>query len=91
MGRPPTLMNAEGEEPLLKDVIDAHVHCDPDSIARDIDAVDLARLAKRLGMRGFVMKNHFEPTASVAISGPKGGAGHRGVWRHQSQSGSRRD
>jgi hypothetical protein len=59
-------MNAEGEEPLLKDVIDAHVHCDPDSIARDIDAVDLARLAKRLGMRGFVMKNHFEPTASVA-------------------------
>lgn len=59
-------MNAEGEEPLLKDVIDAHVHCGPDSIARNIDGVDLARLAKRLGMRGFVMKSHFEPTASLA-------------------------
>lgn len=59
-------MNAVGEEPLLKDVIDAHVHCGPDSIARDIDGVDLAHLAKRLGMRGFVMKSHFEPTASLA-------------------------
>lgn len=58
-------MNA-GEEPLLKNVIDAHLHCDPDSIARNIDAVDLARMAKRLGMRGFVIKSHFEPTASMA-------------------------
>ena len=59
-------MRAEGEDPLLQGVIDAHVHCDPDSIAREIDAVDLARLAKRLGMRGFVMKNHFESTAPHA-------------------------
>ncbi len=59
-------MDAFVPEPLLKDVIDAHVHCDPDSIAREIDAVDLARLAKGLGMRGLVLKNHFEPTASMA-------------------------
>ena len=51
---------------LLEDAIDAHVHCDPDSIARTIDAVDLARLAKTFGMRGLVFKNHFEPTASIA-------------------------
>jgi hypothetical protein len=51
---------------LLKDVMDIHVHCGPDSIARPIDALDLARLAKSFGMRGFVMKSHFEPTASVA-------------------------
>lgn len=56
----------EGDEFLLKDVIDAHVHCGPDSISRDIDAVDLAQMAKRLGMRGFVMKSHYEPTASIA-------------------------
>jgi hypothetical protein len=51
---------------LLKDVMDVHVHCGPDSIARPIDALDLARMAKGLGMRGFVMKSHFESTASIA-------------------------
>lgn len=59
-------MHTRAPEPLLNGVIDAHVHCDPDSIPRGIDAVDLARLAKSLGMRGLVLKNHFEPTASAA-------------------------
>lgn len=50
----------------LTGVIDIHVHCDPDSVPRSIDALDLVRLAKSRGMRGLVMKNHYEPTASLA-------------------------
>jgi hypothetical protein len=50
----------------LQSVIDIHAHCDPDSVPRSIDAVDLARLAKEAGMRGLVLKNHYEPTASLA-------------------------
>lgn len=47
-------------------VIDFHVHSDPDSMPRSIDAVDLARLAKSRGMRGLVLKNHYESTAALA-------------------------
>lgn len=50
----------------LEGVIDIHCHCGPDSLARTIDAVDLARLAKDRGMRAIVVKNHYEPTASLA-------------------------
>ena len=50
----------------LAGAIDIHVHCDPDSIPRSIDAIDLARLAKGRGMRGLVLKNHFESTAMLA-------------------------
>ena len=50
----------------LDGVIDFHVHSDPDSVARSIDAIDLARLAKMRGMRGLVLKNHWESTASLA-------------------------
>ncbi len=50
----------------LDGVIDIHVHCDPDSIPRSIDAIDLAKLARQRGMRGLVLKNHYESTASLA-------------------------
>jgi hypothetical protein len=50
----------------LNGVIDIHAHCGPDSVARSIDAIDLAKLAKARGMRGLVLKNHYEPTASLA-------------------------
>ena len=50
----------------LPGVIDIHVHSDPDSIKRSIDAIDLARLAKQRGMRGLVLKNHYESTAALA-------------------------
>jgi hypothetical protein len=50
----------------LNGVIDIHVHADPDSVPRSIDAIDLARLAKERGMRGMVLKSHYEPTASLA-------------------------
>jgi hypothetical protein len=33
---------------------------------RSIDAIDLARLAKARGMRGLVLKNHYESTAALA-------------------------
>lgn len=55
-----------GQQSRLDGVIDIHVHCDPDSIPRSIDAIDLARLAKARGMRGLVLKNHYESTASLA-------------------------
>jgi hypothetical protein len=50
----------------LTGVIDIHVHADPDSLPRSIDALTLARMAKQRGMRGMVFKNHYEPTASLA-------------------------
>lgn len=50
----------------LAGVIDIHCHSGPDSLPRAIDAIDLAGLAKQRGMRGIVLKNHYEPTASLA-------------------------
>jgi hypothetical protein len=50
----------------LNGVIDIHAHTDPDSVPRSIDAIDLAKLARARGMRGLVLKNHYEPTASLA-------------------------
>jgi hypothetical protein len=49
----------------LRGAIDFHVHQGPDSVDRAIDADDLARLAKKTGMRGMVMKNHWEDTAAL--------------------------
>jgi hypothetical protein len=50
----------------LTGAIDIHVHSDPDSTARSIDALDIAKLAKARGMRGIVLKNHYAPTAALA-------------------------
>jgi len=60
-----TALIAPGQ-PRLDGVIDIHVHSGPDSTARSIDAIDLARLAKERGMRGLVLKNHYESTAALA-------------------------
>jgi Family of unknown function (DUF6282) len=51
----------------LDGVVDIHAHCDPDSLARSIDAIDLVRLARDRGMRALVLKNHYEPTESLAF------------------------
>src|SRR5215469_6156941 len=56
---------AAGAQPLAG-VIDIHVHADPDSRPRSIDAIDLALIAKQRGMRALVLKSHYEPTASMA-------------------------
>lgn len=50
----------------LDGAIDMHAHSDPDGTPRSIDAVDLAKLAKSRGMQAIVLKNHYEPTASLA-------------------------
>ena len=61
------LSHAQSDSALnLKGAIDFHVHQGPDSVDRVIDADDLARLAKKMGMRGMVMKNHWEDTAALA-------------------------
>jgi hypothetical protein len=50
----------------LEGVVDVHVHCAPDSGPRSVDALDVARLARRHGMRALLFKNHYTPTASLA-------------------------
>src|SRR5580704_2809698 len=50
----------------LKGAIDFHVHQAPDSVPRAAPADEIASMCKAMGMRGMVMKNHWEPTASLA-------------------------
>ncbi|MFN0171494.1 MAG: DUF6282 family protein [Bryobacteraceae bacterium] len=50
----------------LRGVVDLHVHSDPDVVPRSIDAIDAAKLAHSRGMRALLLKNHYEPTASLA-------------------------
>src|SRR5260370_24946669 len=64
-----------GNGQTLRGSIDMHAHSDPDGVPRKIDAVDLARLAKTRGMRALVLKNHYEPTASLAYGVRKEGRG----------------
>ncbi|HEY0940131.1 MAG TPA: DUF6282 family protein [Steroidobacter sp.] len=58
---------------LLRNAIDIHTHLDPDSYgpnsrqaARALDVVDMARRARAAGMRGFVIKQHYDQTAQQA-------------------------
>lgn len=51
---------------LLRGTIDIHVHSDPDNVPRSIDGIDVAKLARTKGMRGLVLKNHYDPTAGLA-------------------------
>src|SRR5437764_12151091 len=52
--------------PALLGAIDIHVHSDPDNRPRSIDAIDVAKLARSRGMRGIVLKNHYDPTGPLA-------------------------
>jgi len=61
-----TVCSAFAQDHPLAGVIDIHVHSAPDSVPRSIDAITLARMAKERGMRALVLKNHYEPTASLA-------------------------
>lgn len=60
------LCTARAQSKPLDGVIDIHVHTAPDSVARSIDAIDLARLAESRGLRAIVLKNHYAPTAADA-------------------------
>ncbi len=50
----------------LEGVIDVHVHSLPDSEPWAMDGIEVAKLAKASGMRGLVLKSHWEPTATLA-------------------------
>ena len=52
---------------VLAGAIDIHVHSDPDNVPRSIDGIDVAKLARAKGMRGLVLKNHYDPTAGLAF------------------------
>jgi hypothetical protein len=52
---------------VLRGAIDIHVHAAPDNVARSIDGLDVAKLARAKGMRGIVLKNHYDPTAGLAF------------------------
>ena len=58
---------------LVRGAIDIHTHLDPDSAgphssqqARSIDVIDAAKRAKAIGMRGFVIKQHYDQSAQLA-------------------------
>jgi len=46
--------------------IDIHVHSLPDSAERSVDGLEAAIMARAHGMRGIVLKNHYDPTAGLA-------------------------
>jgi hypothetical protein len=52
---------------VLRGAIDIHVHSDPDNVPRSIDGIEVAKLARSKGMRGIVLKNHYDPTAGLAF------------------------
>jgi hypothetical protein len=54
------------ETDLLRGTIDIHVHSDPDNVPRSVDGLEAARQAHARGMRGVVLKNHYDPTAGLA-------------------------
>src|SRR5215207_11644388 len=58
-------------DPALKGAIDIHSHVDPDGYGpghngRALDSLELARLAEEAGMRGFVIKMHYDQSADDA-------------------------
>jgi hypothetical protein len=57
----PSLVNAQ-----LEGTIDTHVHAAPDSRARSLNAIEIAQIARRNGMRALLFKNHYTETASLA-------------------------
>jgi Family of unknown function (DUF6282) len=62
---PQPRIDADAE--ILRGTIDIHVHSDPDNVPRSIDGLDVAALARSKGMRGIVLKNHYDPTAGLAF------------------------
>ena len=50
----------------LNGVIDMHVHAAPDVKERIMNGYDLALAAKKAGMKGFVLKNHYSATMAEA-------------------------
>ena len=54
---------------LMEGALDIHVHCAPDPrVERRGSAIDVARQALEMGMRGIVLKSHEYPTQPVAFT-----------------------
>jgi hypothetical protein len=58
-------------DPALRGAIDLHSHLDPDGYGpggngRAFDTLEMAEMAKEAGMRGFVIKMHYDQTADDA-------------------------
>jgi ABC-type molybdate transport system substrate-binding protein len=51
---------------VLRGAIDIHVHAEPDSRPRSVDAIEAVQQAKANGMRAIVLKNHYEYTSGLA-------------------------
>jgi hypothetical protein len=60
---------------LLAGAIDIHVHSHPDNVPRSVDGPEAAMQALAHGMRGIVLKNHYEPTAGLAYLARKAAPG----------------
>jgi hypothetical protein len=60
---------------ILAGTIDIHVHSDPDNVPRSVDGLEAATLARESGMRGIVLKNHYDPTAGLAYLARKAAPG----------------
>ena len=62
-------------EKLLQDVIDIHIHTNPDIRGRRLNDIELATEARRVGARAIVIKSHLVTTmdraaiARVAVPG----------------------
>ena len=57
---------AQDRDVSLDGVIDFHVHSGPDSRPRSVNDLEVARMTRRAGLRGIVLKNHFTMTADRA-------------------------
>src|ERR1700681_1948796 len=49
----------------LRGSIDIHVHSLPDIVPRSVDVFEAATLANAEGMRGLILKNHYDQTAGL--------------------------
>jgi hypothetical protein len=59
------------KDPALEGALDLHAHLDPDisgggQVARALDVIDNARLAKARGMRGFAYKTHMDISSAAS-------------------------
>jgi hypothetical protein len=52
---------------LLSGSIDMHLHPGPDAFKCRVDALEAANQAKQAGMKAIVLKNHYYPTAPLAM------------------------
>ena len=57
---------AQDRDVSLDGAIDFHVHSGPDSRPRSVNDLEVARMTRRAGLRGIVLKNHFTMTADRA-------------------------